>query len=298
MRLAVTGAAGFVGRAVAARLGESGVASSVRLIDKMIAQQPDFECLQIDMLDSDALAKGLKGVDRVLHLVALPGGAAEVDPAMSRRVNLELPLDLIGQMDGRRLVYASSIAVFGDNFPAQIEDGSPAVPTSVYGTHKRMAELGFADAVRRESLSGVALRLPGIVARPKSAEGFGSAFLSDLFHAVRNGEALTLPVAAEATSWLMSVKLCADNLVHALVSDFTEVAAITLASVRTSIEGLVTSLARYGETSRIDFVKDAETQRLFGSYPPLDAKRSHELGFRDDGSIDALVDNVMHWKIT
>lgn len=293
MRLAVTGAAGFVGRAVAERLADSGTASSVRLIDKVIAPLPDFECLQIDLLDKDALANGLKDVDRVLHLAALPGGAAEADPARSRRMNLDLPLDMIDQMDGRRLVYASSIAVYGDNFPAQVDDGTSPVPTSVYGTHKRMVEFGFADAVRRGRVTGVCLRLPGIVARPKSAEGFGSAFLSDLFHAVRDSEALTLPVSPDATSWLMSVHLCADNLVHALASDFTEAAAITLPAVRASIEDLIGSLERYGHTRRIDFQPNADTQRLFGSHPPLVADRSRELGFRDDGSVDQLVDEVM-----
>lgn len=293
MRLAVTGAAGFVGRAVAARLADSGIASSVKLIDKVIEPLPDFECLQIDLLDKDALTNGLKNVDSVLHLAALPGGAAEADPARSRRMNLDLPLDMIEQMDGRRLVCASSIAVFGDNFPAQVDDNISPVPTSVYGTHKRMVELGFADAVRRGRVTGASLRLPGIVARPKSAEGFGSAFLSDLFHAVRNGKALTLPVSQDATSWLMSVKLCADNLVYALVSDFTEAAAITLGAVRASIEDLIVSLARYGDSSRIDFERDSDTQRLFGSHPPLVAQRSRELGFRDDGNVDELVDMVM-----
>lgn len=298
MKFAVTGAAGFVGRAVAARLAGSGVAGSVKLIDKVIEPQAGSECLEIDLLDSDALTAALRDVDRVLHLVALPGVAAESNPAISRRVNLDLPLDLIERMEGRRLVYASSIAVFGDSFPAQVDDLTPPVPASVYGTHKRMVELGFADAVRRGSVTGVSLRLPGIVARPKSAEGFGSAFLSDLFHAVQNGSAFTVPVSPDATSWLMSVKLCADNLVHALVSDFTEGASITLAAVRASMEDLIGSLSRYGDASQIDFVKNAETQRLFGSQPPLDAQRSCALGFRADGNVYALVNNVMHWKTT
>lgn len=293
MKLAITGAAGFVGQLVASTLQEMDFGGSVRLIDKTIFAQSDFEQIALDLLDPHALDVALDGVDRVLHLAALPGGAAEADPELSKRVNLDLPLGLMNRMEGRRLVFASSIAVYGDSFPLQVDDRTPARPASVYGTHKRMSELAFGDAVRRELLSGVALRLPGIVARPRSASGFGSAFLSDLFHAIRSGQAMTLPVAPEATSWLMSAKICADNLVHALLADFTIGSAMCLGAVRVRIEDLVRSAARYGDASQISYAEDETMGRLFGSHPPLKVHHSSALGFRDDGALDILVDNVM-----
>ena len=292
MRLAITGAGGFVGRAVASHLSDMQFSGEVRLIDREISDHSEFECLEIDLLDPDTLDLALDGVDRVLHLAALPGGAAQAHPARSRQINLDLSLNLLDHLDGRRLVYASSIAVFGDQFPPVVDDDTAPHPTSVYGTHKRMVELAFADAVRRQLASGVALRLPGIVARPGSAEGFGSAFLSDIFHAVRGGDAYTLPVSRDATSWLMSASVCAGSLVHALVSDFTDADPIMLPAVRVSMGELVTSAGRHGDSSKISFQQDDAIQRLFASHPPLTTPNAASLGFASDVNLDGLVDNV------
>lgn len=291
MRLAITGAAGFVGRAVAKHLSELNFVGSVRLVDREIPFSTEFESMELNLADTGAVDRVLDGVDRVLHLAALPGGAAQSDPALSRKVNLDVSLDLLNSLHGRRLIYASSIAVFGDSFPAAVDDDSIDNPTSVYGTHKRMVELAFADAVRRQAATGVALRLPGIVARPSSAEGFGSAFLSDVFHAVRGGQSYTVPTEPEAVSWLMSVKTCAANLVHALLSDFSEAEAITLPALPVSMENLVRSAARHGDSSKINFQKNLDIQKIFASHPPLATPRANALNFVSDLTLDALVDN-------
>lgn len=293
MQLAITGAAGFVGQAVVRRLREIGFDGSVKLIDQFAVEQSGFESVTADLQDRDALARAVEGADRVLHLVSLPGGAAQSDPALSRSINLEMALNLIDQMDGRRLVYSSSIAVFGDSFAGPIDDGTPTSPASVYGTHKRMVELAFTDAVRRGVVRGCALRLPGIVARPRSSAGFDSAFLSDLFHAVQAGEGLALPVSPDATSWLMSARICARNLIDALLSDFTEEWAVTLDAVRVRVGDLVEALAkRGGDTSGITYASDSMIQRVFGSHPALEAAHSRRLGLASDGSVEALVENV------
>ena len=292
MRLAITGAGGFVGRAVARHLSDMQFDGTVRLIDREISGHSDFESVKLDLADPGALDGALEGVDRVLHLAALPGGAAQADPALSQKINLDLSLNLLERMDGRRLVYASSIAVFGDSFPTAVDDETVVHPASVYGTHKRMVELAFADAVRRQAVTGAALRLSGIVARPSLAEGFGSAFLSDVFHAVRGGEACTLPVSPDATSWLMSVKTCAKALVHALLSDFTEPDPIMLPAVRAPMQVLVKSAARYGDSSKISFKRDDTIQRLFASHPSLTTHKAASLGFTGDLTLDGLVDNV------
>ncbi|WP_321396782.1 NAD-dependent epimerase/dehydratase family protein [Emcibacter sp.] len=303
MRLAITGAAGFIGRAVADHIGANNFTGEVRLIDSNLnqirnKQVPGFEYLEIDLIQKGALEKALEGVDRLLHLAALPGAAAEENPDLSQQVNLDLPLDMFARMNGRRLVYASSIAVYGNCFPDLVDDTTAPQPTSVYGTHKRMVELAFSDAIRRNVIKGVAVRLPGIVARPPSAEGFGSAFLSDIFHAVRAGENYVVPVAPEATSWLMSSKICALNLAHALLSDFTENDAITLSAVHTSLSQLACEAAKYGNADKITYKEDTNTRRLFGSHPPLNAQKSKILGFQDDVSVSTLVDNVMNGQST
>ncbi len=294
MMLAITGAAGFVGRAVVRRLSEQHPGVELLLADREVAGLDGHETLAGDLTDPAVIAAlTAPRVDAVLHLAALPGGAAERDPAASRAINLDVPLALIEAMRGRRLVIAGSIAVFGGVLADRVDDATVPTPTSVYGTHKRMVELAFADAVRRGAVSGLALRLPGIVARPAAAGGFGSAFLSDIFHTALAGTPLCVPVAADATSWLMSVRCCATNLVAAALGERSAEQAVTLPALRVTIGDLVAELVRHGDVSGIRFEEIPATRATFGSYPDLVTARADALGFRHDGDLAQLVETVL-----
>lgn len=295
MLLAITGAAGFVGRAVVRQLTEQHPEVELLLADREVAGLDGYEILAGDLTDPAVIAAlTAPRVDAVLHLAALPGGAAERDPEASRAINLDVPLALIEAMRGRRLVIAGSIAVFGGGvLPDPVDDATVPTPTSVYGTHKRMVELAFADAVRRGAVSGFALRLPGIVARPAAAGGFGSAFLSDIFHAALAGTPLCIPVAADATSWLMSVRCCAINLMAAALGERSAEEAVTLPALRVTMGDLVAELAHHGDVSGIRFEEVPATRATFGSYPDLATARADALGFRHDGDLARLVETVL-----
>lgn len=294
MLLAITGAAGFVGRAVVRQLTEQHPEVELLLADREVAGLDGYETLAGDLTDPAVIAAlTAPRVDAVLHLAALPGGAAERDPEASRAINLDVPLALIEAMRGRRLVIAGSIAVFGGVLADPVDDATVPNPTSVYGTHKRMIELAFADAVRRGTVSGFALRLPGIVARPAAAGGFGSAFLSDIFHTALAGTPLCVPVAADATSWLMSVQCCAANLVAAALGERAAQEAVTLPALRIGIGDLVRELARHGDVSGIRFEEIPATRATFGSYPELATPRADAFGFQHDGDLARLVETVL-----
>lgn len=293
MRLTITGADGFVGRAVVRRLRETGAAAELLLVDRAFAAARPGRRLAGDLADPAVVAAATQGCDALLHLAALPGGAAERDPAASRAINLDVPLRLIEAMAGRQLVLAGSIAVFGAAPGGPVDDDSVPTPDSVYGTHKHMVECAFADAARRGAIRGAVLRLPGIVARPPAAGGFGSAFLSDVFHAARAGRPYALPVAPDATSWVCSVRACATNLVQALLGDIAERSPVTLPALRVRMGDLVADLMRRFPAASITHAEDAGLRRAFGSYPPLVTARADALGFTAEAKVDQLVETVL-----
>lgn len=293
----VTGAGGFVGRVLAARMRQLDYPGTVRLVDRLAPPGGGhFESVAAELTDRTAMAAIVADADRVVHLAALPGGAAEADPAASRAINLDATLDLLAALPrGARLVCAGSIAVFGDPLPAEVDDATPPRPTSVYGTHKRMIELAVADARRRGAADALVLRLPGIVARPRGAGGFASAFMSDVVSAFAAGSAIALPVGPDATMWLMSARRCADNLLHALAIAPGDVAALTLPAVRLTMADLVAALAAAtGHPAALAHYRpDPRIEAAFGRLPPLATPAADGQGFAPDGGVAALVAHAL-----
>ena len=285
-RILVTGADGFVGRAVARALPPE----RLRLVDRFQPNVAGAECIAADLTDKTAPPALLEGIEAVIHLAAIPGGASEADPAASRAINLDASLNLIEAASGRaRFVYASSIAVFGASLPDRVDDSRPLDPAMTYGAHKAMVELALADAIRRGAIEGIALRLPGVVARPDSASGLRSGFLSELFWAIRDGRHYTIPVRPEATVWLMSAACAAANLVHALAVPSGP--ALTLPALRTTVAALVEAVAG-NRPPAISYDPDPALEARFGAYPRLATPRGDSLGFRHDGDLVTLVQNV------
>ncbi len=289
----VTGAAGFLGRALVAELAPTRAAGHrFRLLDRVAAQGSD-EVLVGDLADHDVIDSALEGVDCVIHLAALPGGASEADYAASRRINLDASLALIERLAERRkparLVYASSIAVFGAPLPDHIADDTIPRPAMTYGAHKLMVETALANLNRLGRIDGVALRLPGLVARPRDGAGLKSAFMSEVFHALAVGEPYVLPLRAEATMWMLSAKAAARALIHAV--DSPAQGALTLPALRTTMGDLVAEIAdQCGvDPGLADYAPEPALEAQFGRLPPLSTPAAEALGFRHDGDLARLV---------
>lgn len=306
MTILVTGAGGFVGRELISGLLRDGAEQVIAVDSHMaaLADHPALRKVEADLSDRAAMAPLFDGsVNAVIHLAAVPGGAAEADPVLSRRVNLDATLDLIelaaGQGNCPRFVFSSTIAVFGDPLPTGgVDDATPLKPRMIYGMHKAMIETAIATMSRRGAIDGVSLRLPGIIARPPGAAGLKSAFLSDIFHALRRGEAFTLPVSPEARLWLMSVTQCARNLAHALVLDsavLPEGRAVTLPALHVSMAALAGAAANAigASLERISYVPDAALEATFGAHPPLATPAAEGAGLAHDGSVEQLVANAL-----
>jgi D-erythronate 2-dehydrogenase len=302
MRIAVTGAGGFVGRELIARLLARG--DDVAGIDTLAGGiPPGAQAIAGDLGDPAVRAAALAGgCDALVHLATVPGGAAEADPAASRRINLDAMYDLLLEAGAAnpalRVVYASSIAVFGDPLPVLVDDATPLSPKMIYGGHKAMMEHAVALFSNRGLIDGVTVRLPGILARPRGPSGMKTAFLSDLFHALRAGEAFTCPVSAQGTIWAQSVARCADNFVHALGLDSAQLPptrAVTLPAQRVTMGDLAAEIARQCGVSPelVSYRPDPALEAAFAAQPPLATPAAEHAGFAHDGDLATLVASAL-----
>ena len=299
MRVLVTGAGGFVGRSLVRALGD---AHEVVALDMSCAGLRVARAVEGDIADPAIQATATaEPLDAIVHLATVPGGAAEADPRAGWRVNMDASFGLIEAAarhgNRPRVLFASSIAVFGDPLPASVDDATPLRPRMLYGAHKAMMEQWIATLTRRGAIDGLSLRLPGIVARPRGPSGMKSAFMSDVFHALAAGERFVSPVLPEATMWLMSVTQIARNFRLALELDRApaEPHAVTLPAVRCTMAELVgETAARAGvDPALVAYAPEPPLEAGFGRQPPLTTAVAEALGFASDGSLAALVEAVL-----
>ncbi|MDT0509550.1 NAD-dependent epimerase/dehydratase family protein [Novosphingobium sp. MMS21-SN21R] len=302
MNVVVTGAGGFVGRELVRKLLAAG--HHVTGIDTHESGIPEgARAIAGDFGDAAVRANALAGgCDALVHLATVPGGAAEADPAASRRINVDAMYDLLLEAGvinpGLRVVYASSIAVLGDPLPALVDDATPLSPKMIYGGHKAMMEHAVAMFSNRGLIDGVTVRLPGILARPKGPSGMKSAFMSDLFHALKAGETFTCPVSAAGTIWAQSVRRCAENFMHALTLDcalLPPARAVTLPAQRLTMGDLAAEIARQCGVSPelVTYAPDAALEAAFAAQPPLYTPAALRAGFAHDGDPATLVANAL-----
>ena len=292
MRVLVTGADGFIGRALvhALRVGHDVVATD----------RDDGDIADPAHLDRLFAASPF---DRVFHLAAIVSGAAEADFEAGRRVNLDATIGLLDRCRAQarhggpvaRFIHASSIAVFGTPLPARIDDATEAKPSLSYGTHKRVAELLVDNATRRGELDGRALRLSGVVVRPALPNGALSAFNSDVIREPLAGRDYECPVGADATIWVTSRRAAVANLLHLAGLDGAAIGAqraVTAPALALSIADIVAALGRFDAAApgRIRYLPRPAIEAQFGRWP-LDCSfaRAEALGLVGEASIAALI---------
>lgn len=314
MRVLVTGAAGFLGRALARALvaearaaGPAGSGPEFMLTDRAAVGESGAErarTLAGDIGDPALLERLFAApIDAVFHLAGVVSGAAEADFALGKRINLDATVALLERCRLQtarggpvpRFVYASSIGVFGTPLPPRIDDATAPAPTLSYGTHKRACELLIDDYSRRGFIDGRALRLSGVVVRPPVANGALSGFNSDLIGEALAGRDYVCPVSSAATIWIVSLPHAIGSLIRLARVDADALGpgrALTMPSLAVSVAQIVEAIGRIdpGAAARVRFRPEPAIEAQFGRWP-LDCAfdKGRALGLTVDGSIDAVI---------
>ncbi|MFK7828714.1 MAG: NAD-dependent epimerase/dehydratase family protein [Congregibacter sp.] len=303
MRIVITGATGYIGGALVEALAREGLHEVVAVDSAPCPEsRATHQCVG-DLCAPEFVAEVFEQpCDALVHLATLPGGAAEQNRSLAQRVNVDASLALLdaARIGAKcpRVIFASSIAAYGDLSKGPITDDTPLRPQMIYGGQKAMLETWIETLTRRGDVNGVSLRLPGIVARPREPSGMKSAFLSDLFHAAKAGEQFTSPVSPTATMWLMSRPCAVENLLHALsvnVSESPVSRLLTLSNIRVSMEELVAGVVDHADCSEefvVNYAPDEELEAVFGTQAQHDLRQASALGFIDDGDTIQLIENA------
>jgi nucleoside-diphosphate-sugar epimerase len=237
----------------------------------------------------------------IFHLAAVVSGEAEADFDKGYRVNLEGTHRLFEairkQPDYRpRVVFTSSIAVFGAPFPEAIGDEFLAAPLTSYGTQKAIGELLLADYTRRGFMEGIAIRLPTICVRPGKPNKAASGFFSGIIREPLAGEEAVLPVPDTVRHWFASPRAAVGFLMHASRMDTGKLGArraLNMPGVSATVAEQIEALRRVaGEKAvqRIRRAPDATIMRIVEGWPRnFDAQRAFGLGFRADASFEEII---------
>ncbi len=312
MHVLCTGAGGMIGRKLVTRLLEDGTLdgrpiSRLTLLD---IEAPDIPAgagdrvvtAEVDLSMLGAAARAIADTpDVIFHLAAVVSGEAEIDFEKGYAANCAATrslLEAIRQVGDYhpKLVFASSIAVYGAPFPDAIPDDFNRTPLTSYGTQKAIGELMLADYSRRGFLDGVGIRLPTIAVRPGKPNKAASSFFSSIIREPLAGQETVLPVADSVRHWFASPRAAVAFLVHAAGLDRERLGPhvnLTMPGFSCTVGEQIAALARIAGpkvAARIRREPDALVERIVTGWPQnFEARRAAELGFVAEKSFDEII---------
>jgi nucleoside-diphosphate-sugar epimerase len=314
MQILITGGAGFLGARLARQLLERGTLADaqgkqqpitqITLLDVVPAKgfdDPHVRIVTGDIADEKTIDANLTEQTRsVFHLAAVVSGQAEADFELGMRINFDatrLILERARKNGNRpRVVFTSSVAVFGGDLPAKVLDTTGLAPQSSYGAQKVMGELLISDYSRKNFIDGRALRMPTVCVRPGAPNKAASSFASGIIREPLNGIEAVCPVAPETPMWLLSPRMAIDNLIHGHEIDgslFGFSRALNVPGLATTVNEMAAALERVAGAAaakRIRWQPDPAIIRIVNSWPgDFTTVRADRLGFKRDTGFDDII---------
>jgi nucleoside-diphosphate-sugar epimerase len=313
MHVMIIGAAGMIGRKLTKRIGAEGELASrpvdeLSLVDIVEPAPPAHfsGTVHIETMDlsiaGTATALVARCPDVIFHLAAIVSGEAEADFEKGYRINLDgtralfEAIRLAGDAYKPRVVFASSIAVFGAPFPDKIDDTFFLTPLTSYGTQKAISELLLADYSRRGFFAGIGIRLPTICIRPGQPNKAASGFFSSILREPLAGRKAVLPVSEEVRHWFASPRAAIDFMLHAAEIDLEQLGSrrsLTMPGLSATVGEAIEALREVAGAKAVGLIQhepDATIKNIVAGWPrDFDTRRAESLGFRAETSFKDII---------
>jgi nucleoside-diphosphate-sugar epimerase len=304
MHILILGAAGMLGRKLTAAITGGALPYAQLTLADVVAPPAVPGALSLAVNYADPGAADVLLQDRpqlIFHLAAVVSGEAEADLAKGYAVNLDASRTLFDAIAARpgycpRVVFASSLAVFGAPFPKVIPDDFHLTPRTSYGTQKAMTELLLSDYSRRELLDGVALRLPTICIRPGAPNKAASGFYSSILREPLNGLPATLPVRDSLRHWFASPRAATGFFLRAATLDTSALQAsraLSMPGLSASIAEMIEALRRVAGQKAVDLIRHEPDPVIQAIVEPwaeaCEATTARALGFTAEASFDEII---------
>ena len=315
MHVVITGGAGFLGRRLARALlarptltdarGQARPLSALTLLDVAVPAglpaDPRLRVVTGDLADERVIADAVHAdTDSVFHLAAVVSGEAEADFDLGMRVNVDATRRLLERCRmlnaPPKVLFASSLAVFGGALPDPVPDDAPLMPQSSYGTQKAVGELLVYDMSRKGFVDGRSLRLPTVTVRPGKPNRAASSFASGIIREPLGGVDAVCPVAPTTRMWVTSPRTVVDNLIvghEAPASAFRDTRSVNVPGLCVGVGAMVEALRSVAGdevAARVRWNYDAAIDRIVSTWPAnFDPARGRALGMRGDDDFAAIV---------
>ncbi len=250
-----------------------------------------------DLSDPAVLAQAIDtDTGIIFHLAAVVSGQAEADFELGMRVNLDASralLETCRQLGHKpRVLFTSSVAVYGGELPPVVQDDTALNPQSSYGVQKAIGELLLSDYSRRGFVDGRVLRLPTISVRPGKPNAAASSFASGIIREPLAGVGANCPVAPDTPLWLLSPRAAVAALVNGIELDGERLGnrrVVNLPGLSVTAAGMVEALRRVAGDAvadRVTWQREERVEKIVGTWPAAwNAERALSLGFQSDASL-------------